>query len=233
MKWLILLVSPSETWEYVKNTNWLVIPILVGILSALCSFYITIDPNVMYLKAETIVRLSSNSFFSLPEGEGIIKLSITLGFIMLPLWYIARTMISSMIAKRILKDIEYKKLLTIFSLSLLPIIPLRFIILYFIKVKGLKDLVDLRDLYITLSPVLFYALNRDVLKNDILYMLLREISLQNIWTMVIFASLSSKEGIDTRRGVFAFLTVLAVVRIIEVLWENYSYNIIWFLLVGG
>lgn len=233
MKWIMLLISPSEVWEGLKDTNWFVIPILVGLVSAFCSFYITIDPNVMYLKAETIVRLSRDNFFSLPEGEGIIRLAVTLGFILLPLWYIVRTVVSSMIARRILRDIDYKKFLLIFSLSLLPLVPLRLIILYFIRIKGLENLVDLRDLNVTLSPVLFYALNRDILKNDMLYTFLREISLENIWSMLVFAGLSSSEGIDVRRSIIVFLATLIIIRILEILWENYSYNIIWLLLVGG
>lgn len=233
MKWLILLISPSEAWKGFKDTNWLIIPILTGIVSALFSFYITMDPNVMYLKAETIVRLSRDNFFSLPEGEGVIRLAVTLGFVLLPLWYIARIVISSMIAKRMLRDVDYGKLLLIFSLSLLPLVPLRVIILYLIKVKGLDSLVDLRDLNVTLSPVLFYALNRDILKNDMLYTFLREISLENIWSMLVFVGVSSGEGIDTRRSIIVFLVTLLIIRILEILWENYSYNIIWFLLVGG
>lgn len=233
MKWLMLLISPSEIGKDVKDTNWLIIPILVGVTSAFCSFYITSDPNVMYLKAETIVRLSHNTFFSLIEGENIIRLVVALSFIFLPLWYLVRTMVSSIVARRILKEVSYKKLLSFFSLSLLPLIPLKLIVLYFIKTKGLEGLVDLRDLNITLSPVLFYALNRDILKNDVLYIFLREVSLQNIWSMFVFVGLTSSEGIDSRRGILVFLLTLIVVRIIEILWENYSYNIIWFLLVGG
>ncbi|MCX7796827.1 MAG: hypothetical protein N2380_09975 [bacterium] len=233
MKWFMLLISPSEVWEDIKDTNWLIIPILVGTISALCSFYVTIDPNVMYHKAEAIVRLSHNTLFSLPEGEGVVRFAVSLGFILLPVWYIVRTVISSLIAKRILKDVDYKRLLFIFSLSLLPLIPLRLVILYFIKAKGLENLVDLKDLNITLSPVLFYALNRDMLKNDMLYTFLREISLENIWSMFVFIGLSSSEGMDARRSILVFLTTLIVVRVIEILWENYSYNIIWFLLVGG
>lgn len=233
MKWLMLLISPSEAWKDISDTNWLVIPILIGVISAFCSLYITLDPNVMYLKAETIVKLSRNGFFSLVEGENIIRLAITLGFISLPLWYVIRTMISSFVARLILKDIDFKKLLLFFSLSLLPLILLKLLVLYFIKAKGLESLVDLRDLNITLSPVLFYALNRDILKNDVLYMFLKEISLENIWSMFVFIGLASSENMDTKHNILAFLTALVVVRIIEILWENYGYNIIWFLLVGG
>jgi len=233
MKWIMLLISPSEVWLKVKDTNWLIIPVLVGIISALCNFYITVDPHVIYLKSEVIVRLARDNSFTLPEGEGVIKLALTLSFILLPLWHIFRTLISSAIVKRIFNDIDYNKLLLIFSLSLLPLIPIRLITTYFIKSKGLEGLVDLRDLNITLSPVLFYALNRDILKNEALYLFLREISLQNIWCMSIFVGLSSKENVSSKYSILMFLIPLVILRMIEILWENYSYNIIWFLLVGG
>ncbi|MGC8971234.1 MAG: hypothetical protein ACP5K2_03400 [bacterium] len=234
MKWIMLLISPSEAWPKFKNTSWLIVPILVGIASALCNFYITVDPNVIYLKSEVIVRLTHNNYFTLPEGEGVIKLALTLSFVLLPLWYIFRILIESIIVKRIFnEDIDYGRLLLIFSLSLLPLIPIRLVTTYFLKIKGLESLADLRDLNITLSPVLFYALNRDILRNDTLYLFLREVSLQNIWCMGIFVGTSSKEGISPRYSIFMFLIPLLVVRSIEILWENYSYNIIWFLLVGG
>jgi len=233
VKWVILLFSPSEVWADLRDTNWLIVPVLVGVISALCNFYITMDPNVLYLKSEAIVRLTRNSLFTLPEAEGVIRLVVILSFVVLPVWYIIRTLIGTAITRRILKNVEYNRLLLIFSLSLLPIIPVRLIITYFLKVKGLENLVDLRDLNISLSPVIFYALNRDILRNDTLYIFLREINLQNIWSMGIFAGLSSREGINPKYSISIFLICLIIVRAIEILLENYSYNIIWFLLVGG
>lgn len=233
MKWVILLFCPSEVWSDLRDSSWLIVPVLVGLISALCNFYITMDPNVLYLKSETIVRLTRNSLFTLPEGEGVIRLAVILSFVVLPVWYIIRTLIGTAIARRILRDIEYNKLLLIFSLSLLPLIPVRLIITYFLKAKGLENLVDLRDLNVSLSPVIFYALNRDILRNDTLYIFLREINLQNIWSMGIFAGISSREGISPKYSISIFLVYLVIVRAMEILLENYGYNIIWFLLVGG
>ncbi|HON72507.1 MAG TPA: hypothetical protein PK512_04180, partial [bacterium] len=78
MKWLIFLISPSGTWGRVRDSNWVFIPLIVGLVSALSNFYITNNPQVIYIKAETILKLSRDSLFTLPEGEGVIRLVTSL-----------------------------------------------------------------------------------------------------------------------------------------------------------
>lgn len=233
MKWLLLLFSPSTVWNRVKDANWIVIPILVGLVSALSNLYISRDPQVMYLKSETILRLTRDEFFTLPEGEWVIRLVITLGFVLLPLWYTIRVIITGRIARLVFRDIDYRKILLILSLSILPIIPVRLILTWFLKAKGLSGLSDLSDLNLTLGPTVFYAFNRDMLRNDFLFLFLREINLLNIWSAIIFVSLFLKEDVSVRYSLPVYLVCLTIIRLIEIIWERYGYNIIWFFLVGG
>lgn len=233
MKWLLLLFSPSTVWNRVKDANWIVIPILVGLVSALSNLYISRDPQVMYLKSETILRLTRDEFFTLPEGEWVIRLVITLGFVLLPLWYTIRVIITGRIARLVFRDIDYRKILLILSLSILPIIPVRLILTWFLKAKGLSGLSDLSDLNLTLGPTVFYAFNRDMLRNDFLFLFLREINLLNIWSAIIFVSLFLQEDVSVRYSLPVYLVCLTIIRLIEIIWERYGYNIIWFFLVGG
>lgn len=233
MKWLILLISPSSVWVKLRDSNWISIPILVGLVSALSNFYITRNPEVMYLKSQAILRLARSEFFTLPEGESIIRFAITLSFILLPLWYILRVIITGYITKLVIKNIDYKRVLLISSASILPLILVRIILTWFLEAKGFSSLSDLTDLNLTLGPVVFYAFNRDILKNDILFSVLREINLANIWSLAIFVSLLSQEKVSARYSFPISLVCISFTRVIEIIWEKYSYNIIWFFLFGG
>ena len=233
MKWLIFLISPSGTWGRVRDSNWVFIPLIVGLVSALSNFYITNNPQVIYIKAETILKLSRDSLFTLPEGEGVIRLVTSLDFLLLPLWYTAIVILAGYMTKLMVKNIDYKKVMLISSLSILPVIPVKIILTWFLQSKGLNYLTDLRDLNLTLGPTVFSVFNRDMIRNDTLYLFLREINLLNIWSMIIFVSLLSHEKVSIKYGVPIFLASLSIVRFIGILWERYGYNIIWFFLVGG
>lgn len=233
MKYLLLLFSPSSVWDRIKEDDWITIPILVGLVSALNNLYISKDPQVMYLKSEAILRLARDEFFTLPEGEGIIRLTLTLSFILLPLWYMIRVVITGQITRLVFREIDYREILVISSLSILPVIPIRLILTWFLQSKGLDGLSDLNDLNLTLGLTIFYAFNRDILKNDLLFLSLREINLLNIWSTIIFVSLFLRKGISVRYSLPVYLICITVVRLIEILWERYGYNIIWFFLVGG
>lgn len=211
--------------------RWYTIPILVGIISAICNMVVSSHREVLYLKAETIIKMSPN--LTLPEGEALIRLIITLAFISLPLWYITRAFIISKVMEIGVKEIAYKKILIVSSLSLLPVLVSNLICTYLLLAKGFNGLVDLKDLDIMLAPTIFSPLNRDMLNNDLLFMLIREINISNIWSIIMLVSRFKTEGVEPRKTLGLAMLALGLVRTIEIVYQMNSSKILWFIFIGG
>jgi hypothetical protein len=231
MSWLYFLISPYKEWEKIRLKKWYNIPILAGLVSAICNFIISSNREVLYLKAETIIKMSPN--LTLPEAEALVRLIISLTFLSLPLWAIIKAFIISKVMETGIKEIDFNKMLVISSMSLLPILLSSLISTYLLIVKGFNGLVDLRDLNITLGPTIFSPLNRGMLNNDFLFMLIREINIANIWSIIILVSVLKAEGINSRRGLGLSIVALGLVRAIEIICQMNSYKILWFIFIGG
>jgi hypothetical protein len=231
MNWLYFLISPYKEWEGIRLKRWYIIPILVGVVSAICNMIVSSNIEVLYLKAETFIRMSPN--LTLPEAEAIVRLIISLSFLSLPLWAIIKVFIISKIMENGIKEIDYNKILLILSMSLLPILLSNLISTYLLLAKGFNGLVDLRDLDIILAPTIFSPLNREMLNNDLLFMLIREINIGNIWSIIILVSVFKAEGINSRRALGLFIVALGLIRIIEISYQMNSYKILWFIFIGG
>ncbi|MGC9063979.1 MAG: hypothetical protein ACP5JL_04810, partial [bacterium] len=139
MSWFYFLISPYSEWGKIRLKRWYVLPILVGIISSICNMAVSSHREVLYLKAESIIRMCPT--LTLPEGEALIRLVITLAFLLLPLWCIVKVFIISKVIRVGVKDIDYDKILLISSLSLLPILFSNLISTYLLLAKGFDGLV--------------------------------------------------------------------------------------------